>query len=178
VPLILIPQILFSGLVGVPQGAAKYVGLIMPATWSFDEMKRLSGLDTLNEEGSTPGGPNEGRGLLNYTKTRNREELEKAQREVDEYGRRLTESLRGYERRMEQYLVEARVNPTLAPPELPALAPPPRIPDVKAVDDDLRDYVSFKHPDGHVLLNPLVLFLMFWCFFGATVVALRVQDTR
>ena len=47
VPLILIPQILFSGLVGVPVGIAKVAGVVMPATWSFDEMKRLSGLDVL-----------------------------------------------------------------------------------------------------------------------------------
>ncbi|MGI8495555.1 MAG: ABC transporter permease, partial [Pyrinomonadaceae bacterium] len=31
VPLILIPQILFSGLVGVPTGVSKVVGLAMPA---------------------------------------------------------------------------------------------------------------------------------------------------
>ena len=42
VPLILIPQILFSGLVGVPVGLAKVAGVVMPAPWSFDEMKRLS----------------------------------------------------------------------------------------------------------------------------------------
>ncbi|MBA2339360.1 MAG: FHA domain-containing protein, partial [Pyrinomonadaceae bacterium] len=36
VPLILIPQILFSGLVGVPTGLSKLAGLAMPATWSFD----------------------------------------------------------------------------------------------------------------------------------------------
>src|ERR1700675_2999790 len=38
VPLILIPQILFAGLVGVPVGVAKVVGTAMPATWAFDEM--------------------------------------------------------------------------------------------------------------------------------------------
>ncbi|MBV9928152.1 MAG: FHA domain-containing protein [Acidobacteria bacterium] len=178
VPLILIPQILFSGLVGVPEGVAKYAGLTMPATWSFDELKRLSGLDTLNEEGSTPGGPNEGRGLLEYTKRRNREELEDAQKDADEYRQKATESLKEYGRKMERYLVEARTNPNLAAPEPPALDPAPRVPDVKTIGDDLRDYVSFKHPNGHILLNPLILLLMFWCFFGATAVALRVQDTR
>jgi len=47
VPLILIPQILFSGLVGVPQGTAKVIGTLMPATWAFDGLKRWSTLDTL-----------------------------------------------------------------------------------------------------------------------------------
>jgi hypothetical protein len=36
VPLILIPQILFSGLIGVPTGMNKVAGLFMPAAWSFD----------------------------------------------------------------------------------------------------------------------------------------------
>src|SRR2546423_4459509 len=52
VPLILIPQILFSGLVGVPQSTAKVIGTLMPATWAFDGLKRWSWLDTLDEEGS------------------------------------------------------------------------------------------------------------------------------
>src|SRR2546426_2734209 len=52
VPLILIPQILFSGLVGVPQGASRVIGTIMPATWAFDGLKRFSTLDTLEKEGS------------------------------------------------------------------------------------------------------------------------------
>src|SRR5207253_7986449 len=56
VPLILIPQILFSGLVGVPQSTAKVIGTLMPATWAFDGLKRWSTLDTLDEEGSDPDG--------------------------------------------------------------------------------------------------------------------------
>src|SRR5207237_3089498 len=61
VPLILIPQILFSGLVGVPQGASKVIGTLMPATWAFDGLKQFSTLDTLDEEGSNPKGRNGGR---------------------------------------------------------------------------------------------------------------------
>ena len=44
VPLVLIPQIVFSGLIGVPAGVARVIGLAMPATWAFDGMKQLSGL--------------------------------------------------------------------------------------------------------------------------------------
>ena len=51
VPLILIPQILFSGLVGMPSGLNKVAGLIMPATWAFDTMKQFSGLKVLREDG-------------------------------------------------------------------------------------------------------------------------------
>src|SRR5437588_5556641 len=46
VPLILIPQILFSGLVGVPQNTARVIGALMPTTWVFDGLKRFSTLDT------------------------------------------------------------------------------------------------------------------------------------
>src|SRR5258708_31647451 len=71
VPLILIPQILFAGLTAVPTGVARLVGATMPATWSFDEMKRLSSLDTLKEEGSNPKGENEGKGLFEHTRQLN-----------------------------------------------------------------------------------------------------------
>ena len=50
VPLVLIPQIVFSGLIGVPTGAARVIGLAMPATWAFDEMKQLSGLGVLRDD--------------------------------------------------------------------------------------------------------------------------------
>ena len=75
VPLILIPQILFSGLVGVPEGTSKAIGMLMPATWAFDEMKRLSGLDTLREEGSDKDGTNEGRGLYKHFEDINDENI-------------------------------------------------------------------------------------------------------
>jgi hypothetical protein len=60
VPLILIPQILFSGIVGVPTGISKVAGLTMPAAWSFDTMKRFSTLDTLEAEGADPRGATKG----------------------------------------------------------------------------------------------------------------------
>src|SRR5438128_4855358 len=80
VPLILIPQILFSGLVGVPQGWSKAVGTLMPATWAFDEIKRLSTLDTLDEEGSDSKGDNEGRGLYKHVEDVNDQNITKARR--------------------------------------------------------------------------------------------------
>ena len=74
VPLLLIPQIIFGGLVGVPKGSSKYVGAIMPATWSFDEMKRLSsdlGVLRGKDEEAMPSSKNEGRGLYKDIKYRN-----------------------------------------------------------------------------------------------------------
>src|SRR5262249_31623949 len=71
VPLILIPQILFSGLVGVPSGIYKVVSLTMPAAWSFDTIKRFSTLDTLEPEGAELNGRTGGLGLYKYTETEN-----------------------------------------------------------------------------------------------------------
>ena len=67
VPLILIPQILFSGLVGVPEGASKAIGTLMPATWAFDEMKafRLEVLRAKDEE-AQPSEKDEGRGFYKH----------------------------------------------------------------------------------------------------------------
>jgi hypothetical protein len=119
VPLLLIPQILFSGLIGLPKGPAKVAGAAMPVMWSFDEMKRLSNLDSLNEEGS----------IAKY----------------------FEEKLRH----------EARVQPSN--PEAP-------------VNDDLKEFVSFKHPWGGTSKNLLVLMSMLFLLIGGTVVVLRTQD--
>src|SRR5204862_1864160 len=78
VPLILIPQILFSGLVGVPQNTARVIGTLMPATWAFDGVKRFSTLDTLDEEGSDSDGDNKGRGLYKHIEDLNDENISQA----------------------------------------------------------------------------------------------------
>jgi ABC transport system ATP-binding/permease protein len=80
VPLILIPQILFSGLVGVPNTPAKVVGLTMPAAWSFDSMKRFSGLDTLETEGSI-----RDEGLYKEIEKRNEEKVDDYERKLRNY---------------------------------------------------------------------------------------------
>ena len=85
VPLILIPQILFSGLVGVPVGFAKVVGVVMPATWSFDEMKRLSGLEVLRgkDEDAQPAVNNEGRGLYKQIEHENDANIVDAKQRIE-----------------------------------------------------------------------------------------------
>src|SRR5262249_12735269 len=92
VPLILIPQILFSGLVGVPQGLSKAVGTLMPATWAFDGLKRFSSsetnalaLETLDEEGSDPEGKYKGRGLYKHYEDLNDQHIAEARKDVDKY---------------------------------------------------------------------------------------------
>ena len=84
VPLILIPQILFSGLVGVPHGVSKVAGLVMPAAWSFDTMKRFSTLDTLEEEGADPNGKTKGLGLYKYLEKENEKIVNDARRDLED----------------------------------------------------------------------------------------------
>jgi ABC-type multidrug transport system ATPase subunit len=181
VPLILIPQILFAGLVGVPTGVSKVVGAVMPATWSFDEMKRLSGLDTLLEEGSNPHGENLGRGLYKHVEERNDQNIAQSRQQIEDRRRESEESLKAYERELKKYLAAgsgtgARDSSGSGPPPAPTLAPAPTIPEAEKIKDDLSGYVSFTHPWGNIALDPLVLMFMFFALVIATVVALRAKD--
>ncbi len=176
VPLILIPQILFSGLVGVPTGVSKLVGLTMPATWSFDEMKRLSGLDTLEEEGSDPNGPNEGRGVYKYVEKKNEDNIEQAKADIEKYRSDADKESRDYQDKMETYLTDMQRGVSGEKPAAPELAPAPKIQEAVKIPEDLSNYVNFLHPWGHTLLNPIVLLIMFFGLIIATIIALRSQD--
>ncbi|HEX8138660.1 MAG TPA: FHA domain-containing protein [Pyrinomonadaceae bacterium] len=177
VPLILIPQILFSGLVGVPTGFSKVVGLVMPATWAFDEMKQLSGLDTLREEGSVKNGANEGRGLYKHIEDLNKENIDRARRDIENYKKVAEDNQADFEKKMNDYVARLRQGDTSAvQPEAPKLGDAPTVPEAEKIPDDLSNYVDFLHPWGHVLLNPIVLLIMFFTLIAATIVALRSQD--
>jgi ABC-type multidrug transport system ATPase subunit/pSer/pThr/pTyr-binding forkhead associated (FHA) protein len=176
VPLILIPQILFSGLVGVPQGGSKLVGTLMPATWSFDELKRLSMLDTLEAEGSDPKGENKGHGLYKHVEDVNEQNISKARRDIENYRKDAQKNSDDYKDRMTRYLQEAQTNPSATKPTAPKLGSAPEVPAAKKIDDDLSNYINFLHPWGNLLLDPIALFLMFFVLLIATIVALRAQD--
>jgi hypothetical protein len=166
VPLILIPQLLFAGLTGVPTGVARVIGATMPATWSFDEMKRLSTLDTLREEGSDPQGPNKGRGLYQHLKDVNAQNIKDARNQIGEHERQLTEYLRSGNAGA----------PPAKPPGPLAIGSPPAIAEPQEISDDLSGYVNFMHPWGNVLLNVGVLFVMLFGLIAATMIALRLKD--
>ncbi|MBC7910001.1 MAG: FHA domain-containing protein, partial [Pyrinomonadaceae bacterium] len=169
VPLILIPQILFSGLVGVPKDfGVKAIGAIMPATWSFDEMKRLSGLDTLNEEGSDRNGPNEGRGLYKQVERENDDIIAKAKKDIDKYREDAEGESKDYQTKMEDYVRELQTNPSAVKPVAPELAPAPPIGTARKIPEDLSNYIDFLHPWGHGLVNPIVLLIMFFGLIIAT----------
>src|SRR5205085_6864320 len=176
VPLILIPQILFAGLVTVPTGISRIVGVAMPATWSFDEIKRLSSLDTLKAEGSDRNGPNQGRGLYQHTKDLNSENVTNAHNQLEDYGKRVSETIAQQNRRMQQSLrSSANANSAVAArsPEN-IIGPVPSIPLPQEIDDNLTGYVTFKHPWSGLALDPTILFGMLLALLSATIIALRL----
>lgn len=166
VPLILIPQILFSGLVGVPQGISKIVGLTMPATWSFDTMKRYSTLDTLEPEGAYQNGKTKGQGLYKYIETENKRMVEQAEKDFQEYKKEA-------EIKFQQYEIDSVSGKN---PRLPELGDPPKIGRAEKIPADLSGYVNFLHPWMHGILNQLVLMLMFGGLLIATLITLRLRD--
>lgn len=166
VPLILIPQILFSGLVGVPTGINKTAGLIMPATWSFDTMKRFSTLDTLEEEGADPNGSNKGKGLYKNIESENDAIIADAKRDLDNYKRESENKLKDF-----QADLQAGKNVSA-----PKLDDPPTIKDAVKIPENLSSYINFLHPWMHEILNQIVLMLMFFILVLATLIVLRFQD--
>ena len=155
VPLILIPQLLFSGLVGVPNGINKVVSMTMPAAWSFDTMKRFSTLDTLEPEGATPRGKTKGLGLYKYIEAENEKIVAKAKQDFEDYKR----------------ITENRFQDDAAPPDIN-----PGVSSIKKIPDDLSGYVAFLHPWMNEVLNQIVLMLMFGVLAIMTLIVLRLKD--
>ena len=178
VPLILIPQILLCGLVGVPHGLSRIAGAAMPATWSFDQMKRLSTLDTLQKEGSDPSGANEGLGLFDHIEKSNETKLQDARKQLEDYSKRVNESLKDYDRRVKSSIASGDVNSIASAKPPAALGTPPQLPNYEGVTDDVRNYVTFKHPWGGVFINTAVLLTMAFVFLAATLAVLRLQDSK
>ncbi len=176
VPLILIPQILFSGLVGVPAGASKVIGTLMPATWAFDGLKQFSTLDTLQEEGSDPDGENKGRGLFKHYEDINDENIVKARQDVENYKKDAEKDSKDYEKKMKDYVEDLKNQRQSDQPEAPKLKAVPEVKGAEKIPEDLSNYINFLHPWGHWLIDPLVLIFMFLGLVIATIVTLRAQD--
>lgn len=167
VPLILIPQILFSGLVGVPSGINKAAGLIMPAAWSFDTMKRFSTLDTLEEEGADPAGKSGGLGLYKFTEQENEKIIADSRKNLEDYKKDAEEKFKQYDREL-----RGGGNPALPRPE-----EPPAIPGAQKIPEDLSGYITFLHPwMVDEVVNQIVLMLMFGMLVIVTLIVLRIQD--
>ena len=148
VPLILIPQILFCGLVGVPEGASKVIGTLMPATWAYDGLKQFSTLDTLDEEGSDPEGENRGKGLYKHYEEINDQNIEKAKQDVNDYKKDAERDLKDYEKDMKDYVKELQAGRQADQPDAPKLKEVPKIQDAEKIPEDLSNYIVFLHPVG------------------------------
>lgn len=180
VPLILIPQLLFAGLVGLPTGLGRVVGAIMPATWSFDEMKRLSNLEVLrgvDEGGAASPNRKDGKGLLKQLELENQEKIDEARNDFKQYKRRVEQDGRAFKRKMVEYAnARAAGDNSVAQPEDPELPDAPLIKPASVRPDSLRGYIDFLHPWGNLVLNPLILLLMFGLLLAGTLKVLRSQD--
>src|SRR5215471_1190578 len=171
VPLILIPQILFAGLITVPTGASKIIGATMPATWAFDDIKRLSALDTLKEEGSDTEGPNKGLGLYHHIKELNQENIRQTREQMSEYNRKLTDALSQRDRGR-----QTSRSGVAGGPDDAQIGSPPSIPEPAEIDENLSRYVSFRHPWGGTIRDAVILGAMLLIFFMATLIALRAKE--
>ena len=184
VPLILIPQILFCGLVGVPKSVSRVVGLAMPATWSFDEMKRLSSLKVLRgkDEQAQPANSDDGRGLYKQIGHENKQNIADAQDKINSYKSEAEKSTERFKQDMERYQSDiekyktGQLSKEPVKPQAPTLDQPPQVAEAVDVPDDLRGYIDFLHPWGGVWLNPAVLLLMFFALVVAGILTLRSQD--
>lgn len=160
VPLILIPQILFSGIAGVPHGVSRAASMLMPAAWSFDTLKRFSTLDTLEPEGAAPNGETKGMGLYEFIESENETMVNDAKKKVDE---------------IRSSAEAAAEDPTLAGPLISDI---PDIEEMKKMPEDRSRYITFLHPWMHEVLNQIVLMLMFGIMAIATLVVMRLKDIR
>ncbi len=160
VPLILIPQLLFSGLAGVPNGATKVVSMAMPGAWSFDTIKRFSTLDTLEAEGAKHNGATKGLGLYKFIESENDDSIAESRQELDDLRKKTEQDFRD----------SSMSAPMMS--DIPDLSEPKKLP------EDLSGYVTFLHPWMSDVLNQIVLMLMFLFAAIAAAVVLRIRDIR
>lgn len=186
VPLILIPQILFSGLVGMPEGINKVAGLLMPATWAFDTMKQFSGLKVLREDGEKDE-PNKDCsrvpcGLYKQVEYDNKQIIKKAEKDIADYKSDAQKDSDKYKKDMDDYQDDmgkyqtGQLSSKPVKPKAPELKEVPKIEQAKEVPKDLSGYVDFLHPWMDEILNQVVLMLMFFILVVAALIVLRMQD--
>jgi hypothetical protein len=158
----------------------------MPATWSFDEMKRLAselGVLRGKDEEAMPAAKDEGRGLYKEIEHKNDLLIDEKQKEVEDYKRNseakfddFDEEMNDYQKRVEKWNLGGRQGAEPKKPIKPTLDPVPPKVEVVRVPDDVSAYIDFLHPWGDKWLNPAILLLMFLGLTVATIVALRSQD--
>jgi ABC-type multidrug transport system ATPase subunit/pSer/pThr/pTyr-binding forkhead associated (FHA) protein len=161
VPLILIPQLLFSGLAGVPNLPTKVASMAMPGAWSFDTIKRFSTLDTLEPEGAKHNGETKGLGLYEFIRSENKKSIDGSKQELEDLKKRAEEDFRSSESL-----------------DAPMLSDIPELSEPKELPKDLSRYVTFLHPWMNDVLNQIVLMLMFLVSAFWAAIVLRLRDIK
>lgn len=179
VPLILIPQILFSGLVGIPYGLSRVGSMIMPASWAFDTMKRFSDLGVLREEDDKDKDKDcakESCGLYEKIESDNKKIIDEAKKDIEDYRDDAKKDMDKYKDDMETYQRNLQSGISSTKPKAPEMKEVPKIKDAKNIPKDLSGYVDFLHPWMNEIVNQIVLMLMFMMLVVATLIVLRMQD--
>lgn len=171
VPLILIPQILFGGLLLPNKGISKGIGMVMPAMWSYDLLKRVgleeNGMKQLrgHESEDDPSGEI-GRIKRDNTK------------KVDDFKEELTEYRKRQQRKIEDYKEDAEnsIRNGQSKPDLPQLDPEPEAPKIEYPPEDKSKFVGFVNDFGTIPLNLGVLGGFFFLLLLTTAIILRSKD--
>jgi len=154
------------------------VGAVMPATWSFDEMKRLSNLEVLRakDENAQRSERDDGRGLYKQIERDNDQNIEDSRKKIERYKADAEKSTKDFKKKMQDYQKTLATGGHANEPSAPQLSPAPEIPPAKKVPDDLSSYVDFLHPWGSHARDLAILAGMIFVFFVASVVVLWSQD--
>ena len=148
----------------------------MPATWSFDTMKRFSTLDTLEQEGAEADGRTKGLGLYKFIEAENDKIIGDAKTDLENYSDGAEKEMEAYKDEMRDYLSSLRGGGNAIEPKQPEMKSVPEIKPAVKIPEDLSRYVNFLHPWMHEILNQIVLMLMFFMLALATLIVLRLQD--
>jgi ABC transport system ATP-binding/permease protein len=179
VPLILIPQILFSGLVGIPYGLARVGSMIMPASWAFDTMKRFSDLPVLREEDDKDKKKNcaaEPCGLYEKIESDNDKIIADAKNDINKYKDDAKKDMDNYKDDMETYQRNLQSGISSTKPTAPTMKEVPKIKDAVPIPKDLSGHVDFLHPWMNDIVNQIILMMMFLMLVMGTLIVLRMQD--
>jgi ABC-type multidrug transport system ATPase subunit/pSer/pThr/pTyr-binding forkhead associated (FHA) protein len=171
VPLVLIPQILFGGLLLPNEGMAKGVSLVMPAMWSYDALKRIGvrqgGLGVLRGVG----GEDDPSGEIGRIKQQNQQAIDDFKEQLEAYRKRQQQRLDEYKNDLEGFLRTGGVRPEMPKPEKA-----PEAPRIEYPPEDKSRFVGFLNDFGSLLLDVGVLMGMFLTLLFLTMLVLRSKD--
>ena len=168
VPLILIPQILFGGLVLPNKGPSEAIGFAMPAMWSYDLLKHISDLDVMrgiNDEYDEDG-------KIGRVKAANDRAIKKFEDDLENYREEEQEKLTDYKRRADNAMYGGGGNPG----PMPSLGDPPKAPKIEYPPDDKSEFVGFRTTYGSIPLNFAILGVFFVILLILTGLVLKSKD--